>query len=46
MLPNPRHHLRIDGRRLSLLERKVLRYIFEAKQENGVWWKTHELYDI
>ena len=33
---------------LSLFERKVLRYIFGAKQENGAWLKrySYELYEI
>jgi len=26
--------------RLSLFERKVLRCIFGAKQENKIWWKS------
>jgi hypothetical protein len=31
---------------LSLFERKVLGYIYAAKQENGVWQKySYELYD-
>jgi len=35
-------------KRLSLFERKVLRCIFGAKQENGTWWKryNYELYEI
>jgi hypothetical protein len=35
-------------RRLSLFERKVLRCIFGAKQENGAWRKRYkyELYEI
>jgi len=37
-----------NERRLSLFERKVLRYIFGTKQENGVWRKRYncELYEI
>ena len=37
-----------NERRLSLFERKVLRYIFGAKQENGTWRKryNYELYEI
>ena len=37
-----------NERRLSLFERKVLRCIFGAKQENGTWRKTYsyELYKI
>jgi hypothetical protein len=36
-----------NERRLSLFERKVLRYIFGAKQENGTWRKryNYELYE-
>jgi len=35
-------------RQLSLFERKVLRCIFGAKQENGTWRKrySYELYEI
>ena len=35
-------------RRLCLFERKVLRCIFGAKQENGIWRKryNHELYEL
>jgi hypothetical protein len=32
---------RINERRLSLFERKVLRCIFGEKQENGTWRKRH-----
>jgi hypothetical protein len=32
---------KINERRLSLFERKVLRYIFGAKQENGTWRKRY-----
>ena len=37
-----------NERRLSLFERKVLRCIFGAKQENGTWRKrcSYELYEI
>jgi hypothetical protein len=37
-----------NERRLGLFERKVLRCIFGAKQENGTWRKryNHELYEI
>jgi len=37
-----------NERRLGLFERKVLRYIFEAKQENEIWRKRHnyKLYEI
>jgi hypothetical protein len=37
-----------NERRLSLFERKVLRCIFGAKQENGTWRKRYkyELYEI
>jgi hypothetical protein len=37
-----------NERRLILFERKVLRCIFGAKQENGPWWKryNYELYEI
>ena len=30
-----------NERQLSLFERKVLRYIFGAKQENGTWRKRY-----
>jgi hypothetical protein len=38
----------VSERRVSLFERKVLRCIFGAKQENGVWRKrySYELYEI
>jgi hypothetical protein len=34
--------------RLSSFERKMLRYSFEAKQENEIWWKLYncELYEV
>jgi hypothetical protein len=34
--------------RLGLFDKKVLRCIFGAKQENGTWWKryNHELYEL
>ena len=37
-----------NEQRLSLFERKVLRCIFGAKQENEIWWKkyNYELYDL
>jgi hypothetical protein len=37
-----------NERRLSLFERKLLRCICGAKQENGTWQKryNHELYEI
>jgi len=37
-----------NERRLSLFERKVLRYIFGVKQENGTWRKryNYKLYEI
>jgi hypothetical protein len=37
-----------NERRLCLFERKVLRCIFGAKQENEIWRKSynHELYEI
>jgi hypothetical protein len=37
-----------NERRLGLFERKVLRYIFGAKQENEIWRKryNYELYEI
>ena len=37
-----------NERRLSMFERKVLRCIFGAKQENGTWRKryNYELYEI
>jgi hypothetical protein len=37
-----------NERRLSLFERKVLRCIFGAKQQNGAWRKryNYELYEI
>jgi hypothetical protein len=37
-----------NERRLSLFERKVLRCIFGAKEENGTWRKRYkyELYEI
>jgi hypothetical protein len=37
-----------NERRLGLFERKVLRCIFGAKQENGTWRKryNYELYEI
>ena len=37
-----------NERRLSLFERKVLRCIFRAKQENEIWRKryNYELYEI
>ena len=37
-----------NERRLSLFERKLLRCIFGAKQENGTWRKryNYELYEI
>jgi hypothetical protein len=37
-----------NERRLGLFERKVLRCIFGAKQENGTWRKrnNHEIYEI
>jgi len=37
-----------NERRLCLFERKVLRCIFGAKQENGIWRKryNHELYEL
>jgi len=37
-----------NERRLSLFERKVLRRIFGAKQENGTWRKryNYELHEI
>jgi len=39
---------KISERRLSLFERKVLRCIFGAKQENGIWRKRYncDVYDI
>jgi len=38
---------KINERQLSLFERKVLRCIFGAKQENGTWQKryNYELYE-
>jgi hypothetical protein len=38
---------KINERRLSLFERRVLRCIFRAKQENGIWQKRYncELYE-
>ena len=37
-----------NERRLSLFERKMLRCVFGAKQENGTWRKrySYELYEI
>jgi hypothetical protein len=37
-----------DERLLSVFERGILRRIFEAVQENGVWRKRHncELYEL
>jgi hypothetical protein len=39
---------KLNERRLSLFERKVLRCIFGAKQENEIWRKgyNYELYEI
>jgi hypothetical protein len=39
---------KVNERRLSLFERKVLRCIFGAKQENEMWRKryNYELYEI
>jgi hypothetical protein len=36
------------GRLLNVFERRILRCIFGAMQENGVWMKTykHELYEL
>ena len=40
--------LKINERRLGLFERRVLRRIFGAKQENGIWRKryNYELYEM
>jgi hypothetical protein len=39
---------KINERRLGLFERRVLRCIFGAKQENGTWQKRYncELYEM
>ena len=39
---------KINGRRLGLFERRVLRCIFGAKQENGIWRKRYSygLYEM
>jgi hypothetical protein len=39
---------KIDKRLLSVFERRLLRCIFGAVQENGVWRKryNHELYEL
>ena len=39
---------KINERRLGLFERRVLRCVFGAKQENGIWRKryNYELYEM